>query len=211
MRSDKSTFVINTFLFLLFLFVIAIIAYLLYRYWQADQLKQNLQSDKTIVIDGNNQESDQSLANTPDGTTFESKMATFSYVYPSGWTVEENPAADFTTIRNANGVNAVTIRIVKKIASLQSLSLEEYAKQAAMQEIQGFKELKSIEKITTESGEVGYKTVWKIQFLGGEDFDSNPITYFEHPFDPDKSIQVNLESNNFADVYNLIIQSFTIK
>ncbi|HPH78746.1 MAG TPA: hypothetical protein PLH65_01560 [bacterium] len=211
MRSDKSTFVINSFLVLLFLFVIAIIAYLLYSHWLSNQLKQNSGQDRTIVIENNQPENDQTTAGSPTSTTFDSKMATFSYIYPSDWTVSENTEADFTTIRDANNSNAVTIRVVKKIDSLKKLSLEDYASQAAAQEIQGFKTLKSINRITADSGAIGYQTVWMVQFLGGEEFASNPITYFDHPFDPEKSIQINLENDKYLDTYNQIIQSFTIK
>ncbi len=212
MRQDKSNTIINIFLLILFLIIIAFIFYLLYNRYLADQLQDALQQNNVTVVN------DPTASENPDNpdvitnpSDHDSQMATFAYSYPAGWKVEENVEAEFTTIRTAGDDNAVTIRVAKKADSLKELSLEEYAKVAAGNEIQGFEELISTEKIVTEYEDIGYVAIWKISFLGGEEFESNPITYFEHPFDPSKSIQVNLENANYLSEYNLIINSFEIK
>lgn len=208
MKSDKNTTIINTFLLILFLVILAIIIYLIYTNFYSDWLAKNQQKPTLITTTTDTNPENNVTSNT---TTTDSSLATFSYSYPSTWTVEENVDADFTTIRDTKGDNAITIRVAKKPESIKNLTLEEYSRVAAINEIQGFKELISITPITTDYDDKGYETVWKISFLGSEDYSSNPITYFAHPFDPTKSIQVNLENANYLNEYNFIIKSFAIK
>ncbi len=211
MRPDRNTTLINIFLIILLLASLAVIFYLLYNYYLSTRPAGDPGSGlQNVALDQpDDQNPDSTSESGPINTN--SQMATFSYSYPSGWTVEENVEADFTTIRNDRDENIVTIRVAKKPDSLQNLPFSDYVKVAAINEIQGFEELVSDEAITTEFGDTGYLTIWKIQFLGGEEINSNPITYFEHPFDPSKSIQVNLENGQYQKEYNLIINSFEIK
>lgn len=208
MRTDKHTTIINTFLLILLLIILAIILYLLYTFFLADLLNGNNQNPNSA---NNGDAADDGSGNQNKSNLLNSRLATFSYSYPANWNVEENVDADFTTIRNETGETVITIRVAKKPTNLKDLPLGEYAKVAALNEIQGFKELISINDVTTDYGDRGYQTTWKISFLGSEDYSSNPITYFAHPFDPTKTIQVNLENQKYLNEYNIIIKSFEIK
>ncbi len=205
MKSERVYSIINYFLYVLLLIALGVILYLLYLNWEKNQLEQlaNNQSTEQITKTETQNES----TNNPNAT-YQSQMASFSYIIPSNWSIDEKEEAEFAVVRNENLQNAITVRIVKKQDSLVDLSLEEYAKVAAQNEIQGYQSLKQIDKITTDSGVEGYKTTWNIQFLGGEQFVSNPITYFTHPLDDSKSIQISLENDKYIDEYNALIQSF---
>jgi len=205
MKSERVYSIINYFLYVLLLIALGVILYLLYLNWEKNQLEQlsKTQSGETITQSTSSQEKESEV-----NAIHQSQMASFSYEIPSNWSIDEKEEADFAVVRNESLQNAITIRIVKKQDSLAGLPLDQYAAVAAMNEIQGYKELATIEKITTSTGVEGYKTTWNIQFLGGEKFVSNPITYFNHPLDEAKSIQISLENSQYTLEYDALIKSF---
>lgn len=206
MKSERVYSIINYFLYFLLLIALGIILYLLYSNWQNNNFQQAM--DAT----GNGVEiTDRPEEENGQATSHSSQMGSFSYAILADWTIEENTEADYAVIRNKQEQNIVSVRIITKTDSMKELSFEDYARQAAANEIQGYQSLESIEKIQAENGIIGYKTTWNIQFLGGEEFISNPITYFEHPFDPDKSIQFSLENAEYIQDYDNIIHTFRIE
>lgn len=207
MKSEKVFSVINYFLYFLLLIALGIILYLVYLSWESQYLKNNGSTFEQPLVE----KTDTSPEGSPEEQQYVSKLASFSYLMPEGWQVEEKPEADYAIIRNQAGKNIISIRVMEKPESLVELPFDQYATQAAKNEIQGYESLESIEQITTESGLTGYKTTWKIKFLGGEEFISNPITYFEHPLNQKDSIQITLESADYASEYNLLINSFRIE
>ncbi|MBU0647965.1 hypothetical protein KJ855_02190 [Patescibacteria group bacterium] len=209
MKSERVYNIINYFLYFLLLVALGVILYLLYLNWQARNLEEATRQNQAQppVTQGQSITEETNLVES----SFSSDLAAFTFSVPEDWTVEEKTEADFSIIHNAEGQNIVSIRVVKKTGSLAELPFDQYAAIAAKEEIQGYNSLEDMIEITTTDQSIGYKTTWKIQFLGGEEFVSNPITYFEHPFDPAKSIQVSLENAEYLDTYDLIIESFNFK
>lgn len=208
MRKDKSWEIINYFLLILVLIALGVILYLLYQYWRAQNMNDYLKAPTEIVTQNNG---DNPTTTTGQKLAEVSRIASFSYEYPVGWTVEENTDASFATIRNDKNENLITIRVLKKAGSLNDLPFDQYAAQAAKTEIQGYDSLSDIKQMKTVSGLTAYKTTWNVKFLGGEQFISNPITYFEHPLDKSKSIQITLENPNYEKQYDELVTSFEIK
>lgn len=220
-ENRRDFIIINTFIFLLLLAALGVVLYLLFLNWQNKKYQEAYQSIDNPVIekgadiyytDPNSiSESETDTKNTEqiDTTTlnFLANIASFKFDYPSNWSVEENSEADFAVVRNESNQNAITIRVVKKSTNLLELPFDQYVTQAAKNEIQGFQSLENITQFTTKSGTIGYNTTWKIQFLGGEEFVSNPLVYFPHPFDPDKSIQISLENADYLEQFNNLVTS----
>ncbi|MFZ5392006.1 MAG: hypothetical protein ACOZAR_02315 [Patescibacteria group bacterium] len=205
MKSERVYSIINYFLYVLLLIALGVILYLLYLNWEKNQL-ENLAKNQSVetITRSDVAKQEESEINA----IHQSQMASFSYEIPSSWSIDEKEEADFAVVRNENLQNAITIRIVKKMDSLIGLTLEQYAEIAAKNEIQGYRDLNKMEKIVTDSGLEGYKTIWNIQFLGGEQFVSNPITYFKHPLDDTKSIQISLENDKYIAEYEALLKSF---
>lgn len=202
MKKDRSLPIINAFLLILLLIAIGVILYLWYQNYRANQLNELVNQNGSSAQDQkNNPASSNKISQA-------SKMAAFSYAYPDNWTIEENSEADFAVIRDENKENIITVKIIKRQGSLAELPFDQYASTAASKEIPGYISLQEIKEIKSEDGHTGYKTRWNIKFLGGEQFVSNPITYFEHPLDPAKSIQINLENANHEKDYDDLIASF---
>ena len=116
-----------------------------------------------------------------------------------------------------NGNEAILITVHHKSGDEETSErpLAEYAKTAAMEEIQNYNELNSIETVTTENGETGYKTTWNRSgpFANGVELNtkhepSDPITYFGFPKDPYYTAQFYLYDKTYLTEYNQIIDSF---
>ncbi|MFA4931070.1 MAG: hypothetical protein WC570_04365 [Patescibacteria group bacterium] len=206
MKSERVYSIINYFLYFLLLIALGIILYLLYNNWQKQAVVDN-----NAANDGKGVTAIDNGQTTGTTETHSSQMGSFSYVIPADWTIEENTEADYAVIRNAQNQNVISVRIVTKPDDLQDLPFDQYAAQAAKVEIQAYQSLNEIKQINAEDGIVGYWTTWNIQFLGGEQFVSQPITYFEHPIDPAKSVQITLENDKYTDDYNYLINSFRIE
>lgn len=207
MRKDKSWDIINYFLFILILIALGIILYLLYQYWRAQNISEFLKEPTEIV---NRNDQGKSLQEG-EKLIAVSKVASISYEYPAGWTVEENTDASYAIVRNDKNENIINIKVIKKVGSLNDLPFDQYASTAAKKELPGYESLANIQQITNLNGLTAYKTTWNVKFLGGEQFISNPITYFEHPLDKAKSIQIALENPNFEKEYDELVQSFDMK
>jgi|GEM_PF-1870848 len=223
MEKNTSKNIINAFLYLLALILIGIIVYLLLLAYQG-KLAQDafdnanpprlsgegtdvpsgqdgVEANETDLINGQ-------LTNIDEWLTWESSLAPFQFGYPPIWTVEENVEADFITLRNEKGINMINIRLINKPTNSAQLDFQTYASQAAGNEIQGYQSLADFYQIVTLDDILAYQATWNVQFLGGEEFISPPITYFQHPFDDGKSIQFVLENNDFKFIYDIINESF---
>lgn len=116
------------------------------------------------------------------------------------------------------GDQAIWVTVRHKTGDMETSKtpLAEYAKTAATQEIQNYDELASITTVTTNSGQVGYKTTWKRSpppIVGGSHEGSNepslPITYFELPSDPYYTIQVYLDDEKYLPEYEQMLKTFS--
>ncbi|MDD2909597.1 MAG: hypothetical protein PHU74_01555 [Candidatus Pacebacteria bacterium] len=107
----------------------------------------------------------------------------------------------------------ITVSAREAVKNKENLSFDQYVREAAIEEIQDFKRLNSIEKITTNSGLNGYKTTWGYTFLGGEEKISLPITYFEGPGNIQginyKTIQLTLNDLSCENIYEQILLTFS--
>lgn len=126
---------------------------------------------------------------------------------PSGKSIDNMDDAILITVRHKSGDPETSKR-----------PLAEYAKTAASEEIQNYNELASIETITTDSGEIGYKTTWKRQapsmngvVLNSKNEPSDPIAYFELPEEPYYTVQVYLNDKAYLSEFNQIIKTFSTK
>lgn len=117
-----------------------------------------------------------------------------------------------------NGNEAILISVHHKSGDEETSKrpLAEYAKTAAIEEIQNYVSLNSIETVTTKNGEIGYKTTWNRSgpFVNGVELNtknepSDPITYFGFPKDPYYTASFYLNDQKYLPEYNQIIESFT--
>ena len=106
----------------------------------------------------------------------------------------------------------ITVSAREAVKNKENLSFDQYVREAAIEEIQNFERLNSIEKITTNSSLDGYKTTWGYTFLGGEEEISLPITYFEGPGDVQeinyKTIQLTLNDTSCEEIYEQMLLTF---
>lgn len=107
----------------------------------------------------------------------------------------------------------ITVSAREAVKNKENLFFDQYVREAAIEEIQDFKRLNSIEKITANSGLNGYKTTWGYTFLGGEEEISLPITYFEGPGNIQgvnyKTIQLTLNDSSCEEIYEQILLTFS--
>ena len=138
----------------------------------------------------------------------------YSVEYPSDWTFREFPdtqmGAGFRLVSDQNDLNHehINIDFGRRAQDLQSLPFEEYVKRGAIEEIQNFMTLASINKVVTNSGLVGYKTTWNIQSsTNNKTYVSEPITYFDTGDVNGDTIQISTDKS-YLDVYNKMISTF---
>lgn len=135
----------------------------------------------------------------------------YSVRYINDLTLREFPETKTGAgFRDTTSTECITISARE---ATSTLPFDQYVRVAAAEEIQGFKRLNSIEKITTHTGLDGYKTAWEYTSLNGEEKISLPITYFEGPGDIQgtnfKTIQLNLNDLNCEEVYEQMLYTFS--
>ncbi len=147
----------------------------------------------------------------------------FSVKYPSSLAVREFPdTKDGAGFRPAgmaeDPVNEViVVSVLEKSGDLKDESLSEYARVAAVYEIQNYQKLNTYEAVKTPSGAVGYKTTWDVLPLATLDSTpssetkvSLPITYFSLKEATSSSVvQITLNDVNYENQYTEIIDSYT--
>jgi hypothetical protein len=104
------------------------------------------------------------------------------------------------------------VSVGQKTLTQEVLTFEEYAKVAAVQEIQNHNSLASIEPITLENGMVGYKTTWMVQSIVNHEApesESTPITYFQVPGQETLLLRVYSGYDVDPATYDRMIKSVT--
>jgi len=148
--------------------------------------------------------------------TYYNETFGYSLNYPDNLILRE-----FSEIKTGAGFDfqdevpfeCITISARGASQSKENLPFDQYVREAAIEEIQDFKRLNSLEKITTNNNLDGYMTTWGYTFLGGEEKISLPITYFEGPGNIQgtnyKTIQLNLNDLRCEEVYKQMLLTFS--
>lgn len=149
--------------------------------------------------------------------TYVSKTGNTSIKYPPDWAYREyETGVAFYVAASGDKVGSepITMGINNKALDDINLPFAEYAKVAAIHEIQNYLSLSSITPVTTLSGITGYSTTWKVAPMpgtGGTVGDSLPITYFPIPNLNSSDIQVSIGNKEFLSIYNEMIKTVSIK
>lgn len=142
----------------------------------------------------------------------------YSIEYPGDWTFREFPdtqtGAGFRPANKPNDLNHeyISIDFSKRALEPQKIPFEEYVKKAAIEDIQNYQSLASINKIVTKTGMIGYQTTWNVQSMGapiGKTHISTPITYFDTKDVNGDTIHVYGKAN-YLDIYNQMLLTFKL-
>ena len=151
--------------------------------------------------------------------TYLNKNHHYAIAYPPDWTYREFPntqsGAGFRLASKPDDLccETITIDYMPKMENAKDLSFEKYV-QVAGQGIQGFENIQSSQKITTDSGIVGYTTTWNVQSLDGKQTISAPLTFFPVKDDPDGIITVSVVDPKDPiqiTTYNDMLKTFSYK
>ena len=152
-------------------------------------------------------------------TTYTNAKHQYSIEYPASWDKTESPSGDGVSFKPQNSLNSqdstndITVYVGQKTMTENEVTFEEYVKVAAIQEIQNYNKLASIEPVALSSGSVGYKTTWMVQSIvnnGSGESESAPITYFEVPGRPSVLLRVNSGFDTDQAIYDHMIESVLI-
>lgn len=148
--------------------------------------------------------------------TYTNSKYDYSIDYPGNWYNREfgDPSitgSAFTKSSKSNDYanETISIDINNKTLNDYGIPFETYVKTAATHEIQNYKSLASIKKITTADGIVGYETTWNVQSIGpGGTGTSLPRTYFEIPNNDKATVQIELSKEEDLAVYEKMLTTF---
>jgi hypothetical protein len=148
--------------------------------------------------------------------TYANEKYGFEIKYPLDWVYREYPdtkqGAGFRLKSSPDDVGSevVNISLRSRPVNFQKVPFEDYVKEAASQEIEGFMSSASIEKVTTQSGLVGYRTTWNVSAHQTAGI-SGLITYFDTGDKAGDTVQITSgcgDDKKCAEVYNKMIMSF---
>lgn len=140
----------------------------------------------------------------------------FTIEYPADWVLTESPSGEGASFKPQNSQNMpgvsddITLYVGQKTLTEDELTFEDYAKVAAVKEIQNYNSLASFEPITLVDGTVGYKTTWMIQSIANHqdpESESAPITYFQAPGSDTLLLRVSSGYDVDSAVYDWMIKS----
>lgn len=206
------------------IFILGIVALFFggYYYGQLQNKEAAQKSEKSITKTDKQEE----VAGTDmnEWNLYVNEVYNYSIRYPSDWIVREFPdsktGASFRPSNKPNDYQYEYISINKsgRIMSdeLPNPTFEEYVKIAG-KEIQNYNSLSTIKKVVTLSGIVGYTTTWKVSPLSsmgrssGKEGESLPRTYFEIPSNSSATIQVEITNDEYKDIYEKMLSTFTIE
>lgn len=205
------------------IFVLGIIAlfFLGYYYGQLQNKKGALTPDSLVKT---NKSQTKINTDSKEWKTYINATYNYSIQYPADWEVREFPdsktGASFRPSDKPNDYQYEYISINKsgRIMSdeLPNPTFEEYVKIAG-KEIQNYNSLSTIKKVVTLSGIVGYTTTWKVSPLSSmgrssaKEGESLPRTYFEIPSNSSATIQVEITNDEYKDIYEKMLSTFTIE
>lgn len=153
--------------------------------------------------------------NVANWQTYTNTKYEYLILYPDNYTFREYKDGLGVAFRPSNLPNdpayeMISISSNNMPQSATGMSLSEYSKIAATQEIQNYQSLNTSNKITTDSGVVGYETTWNVTGLnGGSSSISLPITYFSDS-NATYLYQIMVNEDKYLDVYNQMIKTFSL-
>ncbi len=185
------------------------------------QLNQNQnQNQVPSVPNAMTEEETSSNSEVPlSWNTYTNTKHQYSIDYPTSWNKTESPSGDGVSFNPQNSVKTegmtdeITVYVGQKTMTENELTFEEYVKVAAIQEIQNYNKLASVEPIALSNGSVGYKTTWMVQSIvnnGSGESESAPITYFQIPGKPNSLLRVNSGFDTDQSIYDYMIESVLI-
>jgi hypothetical protein len=197
---------------------------------QNQQLKKqvlNPQVSPTVQVLFPTPKTSSSISISPDKTTnwktYVNEKFRYSVKYPNDWTYREFPdtqtGAGFRPLDKPNEVAYEVINIDFSQSGLnsQNVPFEDYVKRVAIDSIQNYESLNTIDKIITQTNEVGYITTWNVLPLwhpgpttSAKEVSSIslPRTYFNTKDSQGDLIVISLNNENYLNVYKLILPTF---
>lgn len=151
-----------------------------------------------------------------DWQTYKNDKYNYEINYPNDWTSELLADGSGSIFKPVNGSDEFGyIKIEESGRGLESCDVpfDKYVTFAAAENIQGYDELKSIEPVTSKSGEKGFKTTWVITGFDGKASISGPITYFDDLArdcnNREGEVTLTLDgSSEYESVYKFMISTF---
>lgn len=142
---------------------------------------------------------------TPNWKTYTNIEYGYAISYPSDWVSDNTSPWVFISPDKTGGIS---INTNSRELAYRNAPLVDYAKIAAGFEFQSHRSLISIQKVTTNSHLIGYKTKWDIEG-GPSPYKTDTITYFEMPNgDTSKTIQISTPDEKYMDIYDWMISTF---
>lgn len=145
--------------------------------------------------------------------TYSNTAYKFSLSYPASWTYRNYEGGGGVGFRPKDTPNEpqyeyISISVSPKPGNIASLPFDQYVKVAAINEIQNYQKLASIEPFLTADGQTGYITTWMVQPLGGgAPKESTPIAYLPSD-DPQKTIEAYLSDKKYISVFTDMLKTF---
>ncbi|TSC87784.1 MAG: hypothetical protein G01um10145_965 [Microgenomates group bacterium Gr01-1014_5] len=149
--------------------------------------------------------------------TYINQKSKFSLKYPLNWSIIKQ-TDETVSLAPADKLNEYSYGVIEVSINPKTgiekgssnLSLEEYIKKFAVEEIQGLDKVASMKKITNEKT-VGYKVVWNL--VEGSPAQSKTLTiaYFERFADPEHIARfgwIIQEKAEYENIYNEMISTF---
>jgi len=160
----------------------------------------------------------------PDRQTYANVKFGYSIDYPSNWTFREFPdtqtGAGFRPLNSPEEIASECVTVDERgtAANEYNTPLDEYAKKAAIVEIQGYEKLNSIKSVTTTAGLIGYETTWIYGTINGQEKVSLPIVYFENEKTVQagngqlkyKTVQITLNNQDCEGTYNQMLPTLKL-
>lgn len=154
---------------------------------------------------------------TANWKTYINTKHSYSVKYPTNWTFREFPdsqnGAGFRLLEKPNEIQyeVININFSNRALDSQNIPFEEYVKKAAIEDIQNYQSLATIDQVVTQTGLVGYKTTWNVIPIMGnttKTYVSLPLTYFDTKNESGDTVQISLTDGAYLSIYNQVLSTF---
>lgn len=129
----------------------------------------------------------------------------FSVSFPSDWSQAERKNSFISSDKQGQ----IDITVMQRSSQYLNMPLADYAKIAFPAEVSVLPTSSSTERITTISGIIGYKTLWRNPAGQGPKINEETITYFGMPSgNSSQTIQISCWDQECKDIYDKVISTF---